>query len=129
MDNYIEMKLKKTNEIVRVYNISTPLNTNKVIATIFIKSLYKATGNGWQTVSIGKLVPIDIPCNPDELQSNTHLHKLRKEAGARLDVRIEGFYCIDGKCFELKEDAIRHNIKILLEEESLSKDVKNNLGF
>lgn len=54
---YEEMRLKKTGETVRVYDITDG------VATIFDPSLYQRQNNGWAKVKASQVVPMDFPLN------------------------------------------------------------------
>lgn len=61
MKEYIEMKVKKNGVVVRVYDIG--LYGKVAYATIFNSNAERKTGNGWETVKMSTLVPIDYDPN------------------------------------------------------------------
>ena len=112
MINYIEMKLRKTGETVRVYNFSTDGTT--YLATIYSPSLAgKQQGNGWQTVKVSALVPLDFWIE-DGFCSKTKKNKIK----SRLKLISAEWQCTDGTVYthEYLDDAIKHEAELMGEE-------------
>ena len=112
MIDYIEMKLRKTGETVRVYNFSTEGILS--FATIYIPSMaIKQNGNGWQTVKVTALVPLEFWPN-DKLCSKTKRNKIK----SRLKLISAEWQCTDGAVYahEYLEDAIKHEEELMAEE-------------
>lgn len=112
MNNYSEMIYRKTGETVRVYGISVE-NCNS-FATIFIPSLAgKQQGNGWQTVKMSALVPMEFWVDGG-FCSKTKKNKIK----ARLKLISAEWKCTDGTVFthEHIEDAIKYEAKLMGEE-------------
>ena len=112
MTNYIEMKLRKTGETVRVYNFSNDGTT--ALATIYSPSLAgKQQGNGWQTVKVSALVPLDFWID-DGFCSKTKKNKIK----SRLKLISAEWQCTDGTVYthEYLEDAIKHEAELMGEE-------------
>jgi hypothetical protein len=112
MTDYIEMKLRKTGETVRVYNLSIDGTSSQ--ATIFSPNLAgKQQGNGWQTVKISALVPIDFWVD-DGFCSKTKKNKIK----SRLKLISAEWQCTDGTVYthEYLEDAIVHEAELMGEE-------------
>ena len=112
MNNYFEMKWRKTGETVRVYGVSVEGNIS--YATIFIPSLAgKQNGNGWQTVKMSALIPVDFWID-DGFCSKTKKNKIK----SRLKLISAEWECTDGTVFthEFIEDAIRHEATLMGEE-------------
>lgn len=68
---YEEMRLKKSGEVVRVYDITDG------IATIFDPSLYQKQNNGWSKVKASQVVPLDFPLNSKDYVSKTKKNKAK----------------------------------------------------
>ncbi len=112
MNEFIEMKLRKTGETVRVYSASVEAGCS--YATIFSPSLAgKQAGNGWQTVKMSALVPLDFWVD-DGFCSKTKKNKIK----SRLKLISAEWQCTDGTVFthEHIEDAIKHEAKLMGEE-------------
>lgn len=68
MNEYIEMKWRRTGETVRVYNFSVvnePIphsynHATKSYATIFSKSGKMQGGSGWKLVEVHELTPMEF---------------------------------------------------------------------
>ena len=116
MTDFIEMKLRKTGETVRVYNFST--DGTVALATIFSPSLArKQNGNGWSTVKVGALVPSEFWID-NSFCSKTKKNKIK----SRLKLISAEWQCTDGTIYvhEHLEDAIAHEAELMgdeLEEE------------
>lgn len=114
MNEFIEMKLRKTGEIVRVYGVSVAVETGCSYATIFNSGLAsKQSGNGWQTVKMSALIPLDFWVG-DAFCSKTKKNKIK----SRLKLISAEWQCTDGTVFthEYLEDAIKHEAKLMDEE-------------
>jgi hypothetical protein len=57
MKEYIEMKVKLTEEVVRVYHIG--LYGKVAYATIFKANATTKVGEKWETVKLSTLIPVD----------------------------------------------------------------------
>ena len=113
MNNYFEMILRKTGEVVRVYGVSVESNIS--FATIYrpsIAGLGQPT-NGWQTVKMTALIPPDFWMD-DDFCSKTKKNKIK----SRLKLISAEWQCTDGTVFthEHIEDAIKHEAKLMGEE-------------
>lgn len=109
MTNYIEMKMRKTGETVRVYNFSTDGTSS--LATIYVPSLAgKQQGNGWQTVKVSALVPLDFWVD-DAFCSKTKKNKIK----SRLKLISAEWQCTDGAVYEHSdlEEAIKHEAMLM----------------
>ena len=112
MTSYVEMKLRKTGETVRVYNFS--IDGTSSIATIYSPTLAgRQQGNGWQTVKVSALVPVDL-CADDGFCSKTKKNKIK----SRLKLISAEWQCTDGSVYthEYLEDAIKHEAALMDEE-------------
>ena len=112
MTDFIEMKLRKTGETVRVYDVS--VDAGNSYATIFSPSLAgKQSGNGWQTVKMSALVPLDFWIDGG-FCSKTKKNKIK----SRLKLISAEWQCTDGSVFthEHLEDAIKHEAWLMGEE-------------
>lgn len=112
MTNYIEMKIRKTGETVRVYNFS--IEGAVSYATIYAPGLAaKQQGNGWQTVKVSALVPLDFWID-DGFCSKTKKNKIK----SRLKLVSAEWECTDGVVYthEHLEDAIKHEAELMGEE-------------
>lgn len=112
MNNYFEMKFRKTGETVRVYNVCVDAGVS--YATIYSPNLAgKQGGNGWQTVKMGTLVPLDF-WTDDGFCSKTKKNKIK----SRLKLITAEWQCTDGTVFthEYLDDAIAYEAKLMGEE-------------
>ena len=112
MNEYFEMIFRKTGNVVRVYNISVENGIS--FATIFDTNVAGAqNGNGWQTVKMSKLIPLDLWVN-GEFCSKTKKNKIK----SRLKLISAEWQCTDGSVFthEHIEDAIKHEAALMGEE-------------
>ena len=114
MNGYCEMKLRKTGETVRVYNVS--IIDKKSYATIFVPSFAGQHGNGWQFVKISSLIPIDLWAAQFDggFRSNAKQPNIK----SRLKLISAEWQCSDGLVFthEHLEDAINHEAELMGEE-------------
>ena len=113
MNEYFEMILRKTGEVVRVYGVSVESNIS--FATIYrpsIAGLGQPT-NGWQTVKMTALIPPDFWMDGG-FCSKTKKNKIK----SRLKLISAEWQCTDGAVFthEYLEDAIKHEAKLMGEE-------------
>ena len=112
MADYIEMKFRKTGETVRVYNFSTDGTSS--LATIYVPSLAgKQQGNGWQTVKVSALIPLDFWID-NSFCSKTKKNKIK----SRLKLISAEWQCTDGTIYDHEhiEDAIQHEAELMGEE-------------
>lgn len=109
MNEYFEMRRKKDEAVVRVYAIS-----NDGIATIFEPGDYKSRGNGWQKVSITKLLPLDMPLNHKEVITKT----LKNKAKDRMKIVDATWETSDGQQWTHAEieNAVMHEIELMKNE-------------
>ena len=112
---YEEMRLKKTGEVVRVYDITDGT------ATIFDPSLYLRQNNGWAKVKASQVVPMDFPLNSKDYVSKTKKNK----AKARMQLLNATWRTTDGGLWShLDLDAaIDHEITLMESEASHNEEV------
>lgn len=108
MKEYIEMRVRKTEEVVHVYNIQIVGETS--YATIFNANMAIKSGNGWQTVKMSTLLPMDFYINSN-FGSKTKKNKIK----SRLKLISAEWQCTDGTVFthEHLEDAINYEAALM----------------
>lgn len=118
MKDCIEMRMRKTGEIVRVYSIHS--DGNYPTAIIYVPSLaVKQQGNGWQTVRMSLLVPPEFYVDNNSI-SKTQKNKIK----SRLKLISAEWMCSDGTIYthDNLESAISH------EAEIINKEINNKEG-
>ena len=108
MNLYEEMRLKKSEQVVRVYSIQDNM------ALVFDPERYKKQNNGWEKVKVSSLVPLDYPVNSDQYISKTQKNKARQ----RMWLTSAIWLTTDGKewAHEDYEEAINHEIELMKRE-------------
>ena len=94
----INMRLRKTGEIVTVYNIFKNSTDKRIYAIIWYQSDAgnrngKGHGNGWSTILAKGLIPIDYSASNGEFVSKTRLNKEKVTLVSAI------FECSDGVRF------------------------------
>lgn len=102
---YEEMRLKKTGEVVRVYDITDG------VATIFDPSLYQKQNNGWSKVKASQVVPLDFPLNSKDYVSKTKKNK----AKARMQLLDATWRTTDGRLWNHSDldAAVDHELALM----------------
>lgn len=117
MTNYIEMKLRKTGETVRIYNFSVENGCPHAI--IYSPSLAsKQGGNGWQIVKASALIPVDFWIDDSKTDKNFCSKTKKNKIKSRLKLISAEWQCTDGTVYthEYLEDAIKHEAELMNEE-------------
>ena len=111
MKDPIEMRMRKGGEVVHLYNIQIVDGTS--YATIFNANMAKKSGNGWQTVKVSALLPLDFYMEK-AFMSKIKVNKIK----SRLKLISAEWQCTDGSVFthEYLEDAIKHEAVLMGEE-------------
>ena len=104
MNDYIEMRIKKGGEIVRVYNIGISAEGQKSFATI-----WRPSQNMFETVQMKILVPLDYSFNNGDLASKSEKNKIKE----KLTLSYAEWTCTDGTVFNNCNDAIEYQRKLL----------------
>lgn len=112
---YEEMRLKKTGEVVRVYDITDG------VATIFDPSLYQKQNNGWSKVKASQIVPLDFPLNSKDYVSKTKKNK----AKARMQLLDATWRTTDGRLWNHSDldAAVDHELGLMESEASQNEEV------
>lgn len=102
---YEEMRMRKSGNVVRVYDISNG------VATIFNPEMYQKNNNGWVNVKVSQLVPMDFPADCREYVSKTRKNK----AKSRMRLVDAVWEASDGTVWEHKDidKAIQHELEIM----------------
>lgn len=93
-ENYIEMFDKVTSRIVRVYNICTNPN-GKIWAVIYDAGSEKDGRNGWKSMKMNRLLPVDMVNSSGKVMSKTYRNKIK----SLLKLNMAEWVCTDGKSF------------------------------
>ena len=104
MNDYIEMRIKKGGEIVRVYNIGISAEGQKSFATI-----WRPSQNTFETVQMKNLVPLDYSFEDGSVASKSEKNKIKE----KLTLSHAEWTCTDGTVFNNCNDAIEHQRKLL----------------
>ena len=112
---YEEMRLKKTDETVRVYDITDG------VAIIFDPSLYQRQNNGWAKVKASQVVPMDFPLNSKEYVSKTKKNK----AKARMQLLDATWRTTDGRLWNHSDidAAVDHELALMESEANQNEEV------
>lgn len=110
----IEMRLKKSGNVVKVYDI-----TNGV-ATIFNPEMYIKNNNGWDQVALKRLVPMEYPVNNDTYITQTTKNKAKK----RMHLEDAVWKTSDGELWKHEniDDAIAHEIELMEKENNKGEE-------
>ena len=111
---YEEMRLRPNGEIVRVYAIENE------IATIFNPSQFMKSDQGWQRISVKKLVPVDYELHNAQTVSKTQKNKAKN----RIKLIDAVWETSDGIKWEHKylESAISHEL-VLMDADQEKKEM------
>ena len=104
MNDYIEMRIKKGGEIVRVYNIGISAEGQKSFATI-----WRPSQNMFETVQMKILAPLDYSFEDGSVASKSEINKIK---GKSTSSHAE-WTCTDGTVFNNCNDAIEYQRKLL----------------
>lgn len=104
MNDYIEMRMKKGGEVVRVYNIDITAEGRKSFATI-----WRPSQNMFETVDMKTLLPLDYSFNNGDVASKSEKNKIKE----KLTLSHAEWTCTDGTVFNNCNDAIEHQRKLL----------------
>lgn len=112
---YEEMRLKKTGEIVRVYDVTDG------IATIFDPSLYQRQNNGWTKVKVSHVVPRGFPLDNKGYVSKTKKNK----AKARMQLLDATWRTTDGMVWDHSkiDAAVEHELKLMNNEVNQHEEI------
>ena len=105
MNDYIEMRIKKGGEIVRIYNIGISAEGQKSFATI-----WRPSQNTFETVQMKNLVPLDCSFEDGSVASKSEKNKIKE----KLTLSHAEWTCTDGTVFNNCNDAIEYQRKLLL---------------
>ena len=100
MNNYIEMRIKKGGEIVRVYNIGISAEGRKSFATI-----WRPSQNKFEIIEMKNLVPLDYSFKDGSVASKSEKNKIT--------LSYAEWTCTDGTVFNNCNDAIKYQRKLL----------------
>ena len=104
----VEMQLKPSGEIVKVYDITDGQ------ATIWSEAQYNQCNGGWLKIKVNKLVPLGYPLNSKHHTSKTQKNK----AKSRMHLEDATWKTSDGVLWkhENLEDAITHELELMEKE-------------
>ena len=105
MNDYIEMRIKKGGEVVRIYNIGISAEGRKSFATI-----WRPSQNKFETIEMKNLVPLDYSFEDGSVASKSEKNKIKEE----LTLSHAEWTCTDGTVFNNCNDAIEYQRKLLL---------------
>lgn len=100
-----EMRLKKNGVVVRVYEIQDGR------AYIFNPEAFQKVNNGWESVKLSQLVPMDFPINSKEYISKTTKNKAKNRMKL-MDAIWKTSDGIEWKHENIQE-AIQHEIELM----------------
>ena len=111
--NYVEMQLRPSGELVKVYDITDGQ------ATIWSDGQFHQCNSGWMKIKVSRLVPVEYPLNSQNHTSKTQKNK----AKSRMHLEDATWKTSDGELWKHEniEDAIAHELE-LMEKETIEND-------
>jgi hypothetical protein len=108
--NYVEMQLKPSGEIVKVYDITDGQ------ATIWSDLQFQQCNGGWVKIKVNRLVPPGYPLNNKEYVSKTQKNK----AKSRMHLEDATWKTTDGELWKHEniDDAIAHELELMEKEKN-----------
>lgn len=108
--NYVEMQLRPSGEIVKVYDITDGQ------ATIWSDSQFHNCNGGWMKVKVNRLVPQGYPLNSQDHTSKTQKNK----AKSRMHLEDAVWKTSDGELWKHEniDDAIAHELELMEKEKN-----------
>lgn len=110
MINYVEMQLRPSGELVKVYDITDGQ------ATIWSDSQFIQCNGGWMKVKVNRLVPVEYPLNNKNYVSKTQKNK----AKSRMHLEDAIWKTTDGQLWkhENLDEAVAHELELMDKEKN-----------